>query len=448
MLEQNSWAADYEVNGSRASDIAAGVEAAITRGRLAPGSALPPVRELAAQLAVNPNTVASAYRLMRDRGTIETHGRNGTRVRERPATTPASRSLTLPPGTIDLSTGNPDPALLPRLSPSPATRPPLYGDPVLDPALRRHAERLLERDGVAAEHLACTFGALDGVDRLLSAHLRPGDAVAVEDPGWTQLLDLLAADGLTPLPVPVDDEGPVPAGLASALAAGAKAFVMTTRAQNPYGSVVGERRAELLRAALIAFPDVLTIDDDHGADLAPGPPHHLAGATRHWAYLRSASKAYGPDLRIALLAADAITHDRVAGRLRHTARHVSRIIQSMWADALTDHVTQRLVRAAAARYDERRAALIGALAARGIEAHGSSGLNTWVPVPDESAALSALLAAGFAASPGAWFRVRSGPGLRVTTAALGAEGYAERIADALAQVVMRNPRAEAGTGWS
>jgi len=448
VLEQSSWIRDYEVSGSRASDIAASIEAAITHGRLIPGTALPPVRELAAQLGVNPNTAASAYRLMRDRGTVETRGRNGTQIRNRPATSPASRSLSLPLGTIDLSMGNPDPALLPRLSPRPVIHPPLYGDPVLDPALRRHAERLFARDGIDAEHLACTFGALDGIDRLLSAHLRPGDAVAVEDPGWTQLLDLLAADRLTPLPVPVDDAGPDPSALASALAAGAKGFIMTTRAQNPFGAVVEEQRANQLRAVLKDYPDVLTIDDDHGADLASDPPHHLAEATRHWSYLRSASKAYGPDLRIALLAADAITHDRVAGRLRHTARHVSRIIQSTWADALADHTTQRLVHTAADRYNERRTALIEALAARGVVAHGSSGLNVWIPVPDESAALSALLAAGFAAAPGAWFRIRSGPGLRVTTATLDPDTQADRIADALARAVTSRSAADSGTGWS
>lgn len=445
MLEQSSWIADYEVSGARASDIAASIEAAITHGRLTPGTALPPVRELATQLGVNPNTAASAYRLLRDRGTVETRGRNGTLVRERPATSPASRSLALPLGTIDLSTGNPDPALLPHLSPRPVTRPHLYGEAVLDPTLRRHAERILARDGIDSEYLACTFGSLDGIDRLLTAHLRPGDLVAVEDPGWAHLLDLLAADRLTPLPVPMDDAGPDPEGLAKALAAGAKAFIVTTRAQNPYGAAISEERGMHLRAVLRDYPDVLTIDDDHGADVTPGPPHSLAEATRRWAYLRSASKAYGPDLRIALLSADAITHDLVAGRLRHTARHVSHIIQSTWVDALADHTTQKLVSSAGERYAERRTALIDALAQRGIQAHGSSGLNVWVPVPDESAALSALLAAGFAAAPGAWFRLRSAPGLRITTAILD-PSQCHRVADALAAVIHRQP--DPGTGWS
>lgn len=446
MLEQTSWVARYEVRGARASDIAAAVESAITAGRLTAGAALPTVRDLAAQLGVNPNTAASAYRLLRERGTVETHGRNGTRVRNRPATSAASRVLAVPPGTVDLSTGNPDPALLPRLAPRPVTAPALYGDPVLDSGLERRGRQLLQRDGVDSTHLLCTFGTLDGIDRVLTAHLRPGDAVAVEDPGWTQLIDLLAADRLTMLPVQVDDDGPDPDSLATALAAGARAFIATTRAQNPYGSSTTRDRAVALRAVLSAYPDTVTVDDDHGAELAPSGPYALAGTTRHWAYLRSASKAYGPDLRIALLAADEMTYGRVAGRLRHTSRHVSRIIQSTWSDALADDTTQRLVRTAAERYNERRRALLDALSARGVEAHGRSGLNVWVPVPDESGALSALLAAGYAAAPGSWFRIRSGPALRVTTATLDPEA-APLVADALADAVLgRTTRAAPVSG--
>src|SRR5262249_9773412 len=157
---------------------------------LTPGDALPPIRELAGRLGVNANTVAAAYRLLRDRGAVETAGRRGTRVRNRPATTPRSLlGIDVPAGARDLSTGNPNPELLPIASArGPPARPVLYGEPALSPGLDDHTRAALSADGVPADHLAVTSGALDGIERALTAHLRPGDRVAVEDPGWANLL--------------------------------------------------------------------------------------------------------------------------------------------------------------------------------------------------------------------------------------------------------------------
>src|SRR5687767_1016552 len=102
----------YRIAGGTASEIAAGVEAAVSEGRLAPGAALPPVREMAALAQVSPNTAAAAYRLLRERGIVETAGRRGTRVRPRPASTAREDiRIEVPPGVRDLSKGNPDPAL-------------------------------------------------------------------------------------------------------------------------------------------------------------------------------------------------------------------------------------------------------------------------------------------------------------------------------------------------
>jgi len=53
----------------------------IRDGRLAPGSRLPPVRELAATLTVNPNTVARAYRELESAGLLDTLQGSGTFVR-------------------------------------------------------------------------------------------------------------------------------------------------------------------------------------------------------------------------------------------------------------------------------------------------------------------------------------------------------------------------------
>ena len=52
----------------------------IRGGRLPPGTRLPTVRELAAQLGMAVNTVARAYRELESAGILETRGRFGTFV--------------------------------------------------------------------------------------------------------------------------------------------------------------------------------------------------------------------------------------------------------------------------------------------------------------------------------------------------------------------------------
>jgi molybdate-binding protein/DNA-binding transcriptional regulator YhcF (GntR family) len=78
-----------ELDGAGApiyTQIVAQITAARDRGDLAPGERLPPVRELAAQLSVNRNTIAHAYRLLRQAGVIEGHGGQGSRIAAAPAT--------------------------------------------------------------------------------------------------------------------------------------------------------------------------------------------------------------------------------------------------------------------------------------------------------------------------------------------------------------------------
>jgi DNA-binding transcriptional MocR family regulator len=431
----------YTIQGAGAEAIASNVEEAISAGALAPGAELPPIRELAGQLGVNANTVAAAYRLLRGRGAVETAGRRGTRVRDRPATTPRSlRGFAVPRGVRDLSTGNPDPALLPIAAaqlPRAGSRrraPLLYGEPAISPELAEHARVLLTADGVSTEHLAVTAGALDGIERVLNAHLRPGDRVAVEDPGWANLLDLLAALGLSVDPVRVDDDGPLAADVARALHRGVRAVVVTTRAQNPTGAAVSAARASELRALLADHGDVLLIEDDHCAGIAGAPLHALAGTTQHWAFVRSAAKAYGPDLRLALLAGDQRTVERVHGRLRLGPGWISYLLQNLAVSLWRDKAATHLVHKAEAAYTRNRTLLHAALADRGVTSHGSSGLNVWIPVPDETVAITRLLGAGWAAAPGTRFRINTPPGLRITVSSLDATEI-DPLADAVTEAL-------------
>ncbi len=431
---------EYLIAGRSAAEISGSVERAVGSGELEPGQPLPPMRELARQLGVNPNTVAAAYRTLRERGVIETAGRRGSRVRAKPATTGREFiRVDVPEGVRDLSAGNPDPALLPALGPVFAAaaaqgdrEPVLYGHAPVEEELVRRARADLDADGVPDGPVAVTSGSLDAMERVLAAHLRTGDTVAVEDPGWGSLLDLVPALGLRTVPVGVDDEGPLPDDVRRALAAGARALVVTDRAQNPTGAVVSATRARALRSVLREHPRTLLIEDDHGHRIVDLALHPLAGTTRHWAFVRSAAKAYGPDLRLAVLTGDPVTLDRVRGRQRLGPGWVSRITQRavarLWADGAVD------ARAVAAVYGRRRDALLGALAERGIAAHGRSGMNVWIPVPDETGAVARLLHAGWAVAPGARFRVSAPPGIRITVSTL-AEEDTRPLADAVAAAV-------------
>jgi DNA-binding transcriptional MocR family regulator len=400
------------ISGTGAESIASDVEAAISTGALTPGAELPPIRELAGRLGVNANTVAAAYRLLRERGAVETAGRS-------------LRGIAVPAGARDLSTGNPDPDLLPVPKLSACRKAPvLYGDSPISAGLAEYAFTTLTGDGVPAGHVAVTSGALDGIERVLTAHLRPGDRVAVEDAE----------------PIRVDDDGPLTADLARALGRGVRAVVLTSRAQNPTGAALSAARAEELRALLAEHDDVLLIEDDHCSGIAGAPLHTLAGTTTHWAFVRSAAKAYGPDLRLALLAGDQRTVERVHGRLRLGPGWVSHLLQDLAVSLWHDEAAARTVQQADNAYARNRSALQAALADRGVASHGRSGLNVWVPVPDETVSVTRLLSAGWAVAPGTRFRIGTAPGIRITISGLAADDI-EPLADAVAGAVLGVGRA-------
>ncbi len=432
------------MTGSSAASISASIENGVIRGDWIFGAALPPVRVLAGALHVSPATVAKAYQELRQRGVIETDGRRGSRVRARPALASPRSALRLPvpPDLADLSAGEPDLRLLPALGPHLAAIARTLDDPVgyatagAMPQLVDEARPRLAADGVPVDDaaIAVTSGTLDAIERLLTAHLRPGDAVAVEDPGWANLLDLLAALDLRARPVAVDDDGPEAQALAAALAGGAKAAVLTARAQNPTGATISAERADALRAVLGEHPDVLLVEDDHAAELAGVPLHPLGAVTRSWGFVRSASKPYGPDLRVAVLAGDEATVARVVGRMRIGTGWVSTVLQRLLLRLWLDRDVTAAVTAAGADYDRRRRGLVDALRARGLIAHGVTGINVWVEVPDETRTVGLLRDAGYAVAAGSLFRISARPGIRITISLLD-QAALEPLADAVAAAV-------------
>jgi DNA-binding transcriptional MocR family regulator len=422
-----------------AATIAARVERAIAGGELEPGDRLPPVRELAESLAISPATAAAAYRTLRERGLVTANRRRGTVV----VPTPPLRvrgAQHVPAGVQDLASGNPDPALLPPLAPALRRLDPsqlLYGVSAKLPALVECASAAFAADDVAGD-IAVTSGALDGIERALQTHLRAGDRVAVEDPTWPRVTDLVHALGLQPEPVPVDERGLRADGLATALRRGARAVIATPRAQNPTGAAVDRARAREVQEVLTGHPGVLVVEDDYAAGVAGAPYvalHHRGG---RFAVVRSLSKVFGPDLRVAVVAGDALTVSRLEGRQLVGPGWVSHLLQQTAALLWRSPRTPTLLARAERSYEERRTALVEALARHGIGALGRSGLGVWVPLAEETEVTRSLLERGFAVSPGERYRLRSGPGIRITTTTL-APRDAGRLAAAIHETLNARP---------
>jgi DNA-binding transcriptional MocR family regulator len=392
----------YQISGASASAIAASVEAGVASGALAAGHRLPSVRALARTLDVSPTTVAAALGDLRRRGVVISRPRSGTRVAERP---PLPRPVAaVPAGACDLATGSPDLALLPEL---PALAPGQrgYGENPVLPELAEVAGAAFAADGIRSGRVIAVNGALDAVERVLAAHLAPGDAIAVEDPGWPGVFDVARMLGLQLLPVSVDERGMLPDALA---AVRPRAVVLTPRGHNPCGAALDAERAADLRAALL--DDTLVVEDDHLGPVAGTPYHTLTAGRPRWAAIRSVSKWLGPDLRLAVMTGDATTLARVEGRQALGPGWVSSLSQRIAAAAWGRAGAER----AAAVYAERRNTLADLLNLP----RPPSGLNLWVPVPDEDAAARALLADGWAVAAGRPYRLTGGPAIRITTAAL------------------------------
>ncbi len=373
------------IEGTTAAEITASVRALIDRGALAAGEALPPVRALAERLGVNRNTAVAAYRQLAGSGLVVAHGRGGTRVAA--PSEVAAEGFSADTGVADVGAGNPDPALIPDPS-SVLARvvggPVLYGAPVVDPALEEWARRWLSEDlpvGADDLRITVTSGAADALDRLFTALLAPGDAVAIEDPGFLTGIHTLRIGGYRPVAVPVDDEGMTPDGLQAAIDGSVRAVICTPRAQNPTGASLSPERAAALREILAPHPYVLVVEDDHFSLLSRRRPQTLIGREhRRWALVRSVSKFLGPDMSLALVASDPHTAGRLGMRLRPGTTWVSHLLQRLSLALLTDPAVREGIERAGAHYAARNAAFRAAIARHGLDAAPGEGLSLWVRV--------------------------------------------------------------------
>lgn len=432
-------ALEERLDAPTAKGLAQAVSRAIRDAALQPGDRLPPIRRVAEELMISPTTVSAAWQLLGRSGTIRSDGRRGTTVaptaRGGERYTRALRHES--PVRLDLSTGIPDSTLLPPLVPvlsgltEPATPSSYLDDPLLD-----ELRAVLAGDWpYAAEELLVVDGAMDALDLVSRTLLRPGDLVLVENPGFPPLLDLLEDRGVDVVGVPLDETGLVLDRVEALLPRRPAAIVIQPRGQNPTGVSMSPTRARRL-ARMLRGQDCIVVEDDSSGPIATSEPISLgAWIPDQVLHIRSFSKSHGPDLRIAALSGPAdllapVRHARAIGQ-----GWTSRLLQRVLAALLRDEDCLRSTAAARAEYARRRALVVERLSTHGIDVPGTDGLNIWVPVRDEAAAVLRLASQGIAVTPGSPFSVEHPPGpaghVRVTTGLI--RDHHVEVADLIAE---------------
>uniref|UniRef100_A0AAU2JPZ3 PLP-dependent aminotransferase family protein n=1 Tax=Streptomyces sp. NBC_00049 TaxID=2903617 RepID=A0AAU2JPZ3_9ACTN len=444
---------DLPAGGARRTALTQALREAVRSGRLAAGTRLPPYRTLAADLGLARNAVADAYAELVAEGWFTARQGSGTRVAEG-AVAPAVRAAAAGPAPegprLDLLQGKPDPASFPRgpwaasarralaAAPTEAFGP---GDPQGRPELRRALAGYLSRArGVRTgpENIVVCSGFANGL-RLL-ASVRPRDW-AVEAYGLPFHHGILAAAGVRPHPVAVDEDGARTEELPSRV----RTLLLTPAHQFPTGGrLLPARRATAVEWARTTGGVIVEDDYDGEFRYDRKPVGAVQGlAPGHVVYAGSLSKSLSPALRLGwLVLPDHLVGPVLAAKgLRES--WASALDQLALADFIECGAYDRHVRRMRKRYRDRRDQLVSVLAARApqVRVTGiSAGLHAVVELPPgrEAPALAAARAAGLALDGLSSYRHPAAPepsreGLVVGYAAPPNSAFA-RALEALAEV--------------
>ena len=315
--------------------------AAITAGRLRPGQRLPGTRALARSLGLNRNTVDAAYQEAVLQGWLEARASSGTYVARdlpghatpaapRPANRVSSGTATAGKPRLSFSDGAPDVRLLPVAEIARALRRVLrgpdlraagsYGDPRGAEALREQlAQHLAAHRGlpIGAQDVLVTRGSQMALFLAARALAAPGEAIAVEEPGYPLAADAFRAAGLRVVGVPVDGGGLSIPALERALEAepALRALHVTPHHHYPTTVTLGAaRRVALLDLARRTGLALIEDDYDHDYRFDGRPVLPLAaraGGEVQLVYVGSLSKLLAPGLRLGY----AVAPSDVLGRM-------------------------------------------------------------------------------------------------------------------------------------
>ena len=312
--------------------IAAQIRSMINNGRLLPGARLPPVRDLARQLTVNPITVGRAYRTLVEEGLVEGRRGGGTRVAARGAVEerkPLTRGpdepilaerlfeLARAPGVIAFSSNYPgsdneNTAVL-RTCLEDAVAHDLeaclhYEPPAGREGFRRQISLYLQSQSIDADEkqIVVTSGGQQALELAVRTLVPPGGTAVIERPAYYGVINVLRNIGARIIDVPVESDGLAVERLDAILAREkVKLVCVNPTFQNPTGATMSEEKRHAL-LALARKHGVAILEDDHSPEIRfrgnPEPPlRALAEAGEPVFYTRGFGKVFLPGMRLGCL---------------------------------------------------------------------------------------------------------------------------------------------------
>ncbi|MEP5154900.1 PLP-dependent aminotransferase family protein [Planktotalea sp.] len=321
------WSPSIEFReGPKYKALAEAIREAIQNGALKVAQKLPPVRDLAWDLKITPGTVARAYSLLTDEGTLEAAVGRGTFVAEQLSRPVEAEDApieidALPHGSGDrpdvvnlFSPGLPNvgQAQLIKRCMSEVAKEPRSGvmhypnRETFSPARKAilHWLRGTPLGAIDQEDIVLSHGGQNGICLALQTILRGSKPVVLVEelsyPGFRRAAALLRADVIS---VPMDADGMIPEAIAAlAQRHNVQAICTSPEVHNPTGLFTPlERREEIV--AVARAHDIQIIEDDcYRMGSSRAPSYRLLAPERGW-YVSSISKTLTPALRIGFVIA-------------------------------------------------------------------------------------------------------------------------------------------------
>ncbi|WP_022707635.1 PLP-dependent aminotransferase family protein [Paracoccus zeaxanthinifaciens] len=444
--------------GPKFRALANALREAARSGELAPGTRLPPMRDLAWRLKVTTGTVARAYQLAATEGVVESHVGRGSFIAAPPSDRPAPQPLLYE--AVDQGERGAEIADLrvPRL--------PDMGQPEVISRIMCEAVAGLDEDildytqltrdlacrevlvdwlaqrpvgSITADDLVLTNGGQHAITLVMSIALTDRPAkVMVESltyPGIVHAARLMRTETL---PVAMDDQGMIPADLERvARETGARLVCLTPSAQNPTLAAMGhERRAQIV--AIARRHDLQIVEDECYAPSSPNdalPTLRMLAPERVW-HVASLSKVIAAGLRFGMM----ICPEGMGATSRIAAQHshmgIALPIMSLVHRLIEGGEAARMAHQVLVEVEDRRWLALDMLGALGAVSQPGVPI-LWLPLPERWKAddfVARAAASGVIVRPASDFRVGRGDAPEAVRISLNCRQERARLAEALATI--------------